>query len=270
MQYSEVIYEGGLSEEINRICGCSSSVYSNKAKVARLNMALDRYWFLVSESAPKGTADDTNQTSLPVETQSLVTGTNNYKISSFTNEVLQILKLSILDDDAKEFDIYREDFESLGDFQELYSTDTADRGTPQYWTKMGDYIYLRPSPNYSEINGLRAYVNREMSKFTFVGFTVVAATDVFTSVDSVGAATAHNLSTGDAVIFESDTTIPAGITADTTVYYVIASGLTADAFKVYTTIGGSTIDVTDTGTGNHKFCRRSGNKKLSTRLSSFF
>ena len=247
MKYYNPIEQDGIADEILRICGATNAVYSNKSMIARLNAALDRYWFLVSESAPKGTADDINQTSLPMETQNLVAGTNAYKISSFTNKVLQILKLAILDDDAQEFDIGREDFESLDDFAELYSTDTDDRGTPQYWTKMGDYIYLRPCPDYSETNGLRAYVNREMSKFTFVSFTV-AVTDLFT-------ATAHGLLENDALIFESDGTIPTGITADTVVYYVIASGLTADAFKVSATIGGSTIDVTDTGTGNHKFLK---------------
>ena len=248
MQYSEQIYEGGISEEINRICGVTNAVYSNKAKIARLNNALDRYWFLVSESGPKGTLDDTNLSNAPIETQNLVAGTNAYKISSFTSKVLQILRIAILDDDAEEADLVREAFDEIDEFNETYSTAAADRGTPTHWTKIGDYIYIRPCPNYNETSGLRAYINRELSKFVFVSFTVAAATDLFS-------ATAHGLAANDALIFETDGTIPAGITADTTIYYVISSGLTADAFKVSTAIGGSTIDVTDAGTGNHKFIK---------------
>lgn len=249
MQLYEPIYNGGIIDEILRMCQTTSAVYSNKAMVARINNALDKYWFLASSSAPKGTFDDTNQSSLPVETQSLVSGTNAYKISSFTNEVLQVLKLSILDDNAKEMDLCREEFEDLDDFQELYSTDSGDQGIPQYWTKMGDYIYIRPCPNYSETNGLRAYVNRELSKYTFKSFTVDADTEVFTS-------TGHGLVANDAVIFETDGTIPTGLTADTVVYYVISTGLTADAFKVSTTIGGSSVNVTNAQTAsNHKFLK---------------
>ena len=239
------VEQNGLIDEVLRICGTTSAVYSNKAIICRLNSALDKYWFLASNSAPKGTFDDVNQTSLPVETQSLVAGTNAYKISSFTNEVLQVLKLAVLNDDGDEQDLIREEFDDITDFYELYTTDTASRGVPGYWTKMGDYIYIRACPDYSETNGLRAYVNRELSKFSWVSFTATAATDLIN-------ATAHGLVTNKAIIVETDTTIPAGMTADTVVYYVI-TGYTANAFQVSTTIGGSTIDITSTGTGNHKY-----------------
>ncbi len=255
MRYSNPIEDDGLSEEINRICGTTNAVYSNKAKVARVNYALDRYWFLAAQSAPKGTFDDTNRTALPLETQNLVDGTNAYKLTDFTNEVLEILKISVLEDDGEtEIDLLREEFDNIFDFNQTYSTASADRGIPNVWTKIGDFIYLTPTPDYSETNGLRAYVSREMSKYLFVLFSVVAGTDVFTSLDSSGSAAAHGFSVGDALIFESDTTIPTGITADTVVYYVI-SVPTTSTFKVSTTIGGSTIDVTDTGTGNHKFLK---------------
>ena len=245
MELSSPVYDGGLIEEITRITEAPVTVYSNKARIARLNQALDKYWALASDSAPRGTFDDVNNTGIPVETQSLVAGTNAYKIGSFTNEVLQILKLSILDEDAKEADICREEFRDVYDFNELYSTDTADRGTPQYWAKMGDYIYLRPCPDYAEADGLRAYVNRELSKFAWVTCTATVATDKIN-------ATAHGLSDNDAVIFETDGTIIGGITADTTVYYVVNKA--DDTFEVSTVIGGTKVTITDAqATSNHKF-----------------
>ena len=247
MQLSQPIDEAGLIEEITRITGAEIAVYSNKARIARLNNALDRYWHLASSSAPKGTFDDTNQTALPVETQNLVSGTNNYKLTAFTNEILQILKLSILDDNAKEFDLIREEFDDLWDFNILYSTDAADQGIPQWWTKMGDFIYVRPTPDYSETNGLRAYINRELSKFAWTTCTVTIASP------GVFSATAHGLAANDAVILETDGALPTGLTADTTLYYVISTGLTADAFRVSTTIGGSAVNTSGSQSGNHKF-----------------
>jgi hypothetical protein len=240
MKLSNPIEKDGLLEEILRICGTTSAVYSNYAMVSRLNNALDRYWFFASNAAPRGTFDDTNNTSLPVETQNLVAGTNAYKISSFTNEVLQISKLAILDDDGTEHDLVFEEFEELDDFYELYNTDTANRGIPQYWTKMGDYIYIRNCPNYSETSGLRAYISRELSKFNFTTFTVTQATP------AVFSATGHGLVANDAIILETDGTLLTGLTADTIVYYVIAAGLTLNAFEVSLTIGGTAVNTTST------------------------
>lgn len=249
MLLSESIYDGGLIQEITRITGAGINVYTNKARIARLNNALDRYWGLLAENAEKGTTDDTNQTSLPVETQSLVSGTNSYKVSSFTNEVLQILRLSALNDDADEIDLVREEFDDIETFNELYSTDSDKQGTPEYWTRIGDYIYLRPCPDYSETNGLRAYVSREMSKFNFTSFTVTQATPaVFT-------ASGHGLVAGDSIILETDGTLLTGLTADTVTYYIISAGLTTSQFEVSTTIGGTAVNTTSTQSGNHKYTK---------------
>lgn len=251
MKLYSPIENDGLIDEVLRICQTTSAVYSNKSIVSRLNNALDSYWNLAFNSAAKGTFDDTNQTSLPVETQNLVSGTNAYKISSFTNNVLDIVKLAILDDDGKEWDLIREEFEDIDDFNELYSTDAGDQGSPRYWTKMGDYIYIRNCPNYSETNGLRAYVNREMSKFLWT--PVVGNTD-----DTLTTTSAHGLSVLDGVLFETDGTIITPITADTVVYYVITDGLTSVKFKVSTSYSatGTAVNISDAQTGsNHKYTK---------------
>jgi hypothetical protein len=251
MQLYSPVDNNGLVDEILRITGTTSTVYSLKSMVARLNNALDRYWFLASSSAPKGTFDDVNNTSLPVETQNIVAGTNAYKISSFTNKVLEISKLAVLNDDGEEQDLIREDFDDLNQFYELYNTDTANRGIPGYWTKMGDYIYVRACPDYSETSGLRAYVNRELSKFTWVPFTVTVATPaVFTAIG-------HGLSGLDGLIFETDGALPTGLTADTVVYYKITAGATADAFEVSTaySLTGTAVNTSVSQSGNHKYTK---------------
>jgi hypothetical protein len=162
---------------------------------------------------------------------------------------LDILKLAVLDDDGVEHDLIREEFEDLDDFYELYNTDTDSRGLPTYWTKVGDYIYIRNCPDYSETSGLRAYVNREMSKFNFTTFTVTQATP------AVFSATGHGLVANDAIILETDGTLLTGLTPDTVVYYVIAAGLTTSAFEVSLTIGGTAVNTTSTQSGNHKFTK---------------
>lgn len=76
-------------------------------------------------------------------------------------------------------------------------------------------------------------------------FTVVAATDVFTS----GAA--HGFTIGDKLQFTTATTLPAGLSLLTN-YYVITTPSTT-TFTVSATPGGSSVDITDTGTGTHTY-----------------
>ena len=74
-------------------------------------------------------------------------------------------------------------------------------------------------------------------------FSAVAATDLITT-------TGHGLVADVPIVFPTSTAT--GLTAPSTVYYVIASGLTANAFKVSTTKGGSAVDVTADGAGTWK------------------
>lgn len=216
--------------------------------ISRLNNALDKYWALASDSAPKGSFDDVNNSTTPVETQNLLSGTNSYKISDFTNEVLQILRIAILDDDGLiERDLIREEFDDIRDFKNEYSTDTDKRGVPTFWTKRGDFILMRLTPNYSETGGLRVYVNRELSKFAFVTCTISNASP------GVVTAIAHGLSNGDSVIFETDGGLPTGLTPDTVVYYLVNKA--DNTFEVSLTIGGTAINTSSAGSGNHKFTK---------------
>ncbi len=72
-------------------------------------------------------------------------------------------------------------------------------------------------------------------------FTVNAGSNVITSAG-------HGLSNGNIIYFTSTTTLPAGLSLNTT-YFVINQA--TDTFKVSTVSGGSEVDITDTGTGTH-------------------
>lgn len=91
-------------------------------------------------------------------------------------------------------------------------------------------------------------------------FTVVAATDLFTSV-------AHGLTAGTIIQFSSTVELPTPLLPNTD-YFVIASGLTADDFRVSTTLGGSTINITDTGTGIHSFRRTTNDIESVTLMAA--
>lgn len=75
---------------------------------------------------------------------------------------------------------------------------------------------------------------------------------IFTADDTTDVCTAngHGLSDGDALTLVSSATLPAGLAAGK-IYYVRDS--TANTFKLAASSGGAAIDITDTGTGTHRF-----------------
>lgn len=255
MKLSEKTNESGLVEEVNRICGTTNSIYSLKAKIARLNDALNRYIYLVFCVDRKGSFDDSNNLTAPIETQTLVTATNSYKFTAFTNEVLNMLRLAVLDENGKEVTLKHEtldDINEIGEFANLYNTSVT--GTPTHWTRLGDFINVRPCPvtgKFTASGGLRAYVERVHTKYEFVPFTVTIASP------GVFSATGHGLVAGDTVVLETDGALPTGLTADTVQYFVIATDLTADAFKVSLTLGGSAVNTSGSQSGNHTFVKTS-------------
>jgi hypothetical protein len=94
-----------------------------------------------------------------------------------------------------------------------------------------------------ETNGAGALVTYGRLQGAFKYFTVVSATDVFTS-------TSHGLVDGTPVIVENENgALPTGLSANTT-YYIINS--TTNTFKLSATLGGSAIDITADGSGTNK------------------
>lgn len=256
----------GIVQTLNRLCGSTVNTYSFKAKMADINDALDWYFQLAFRAGLDWEFDDINQTSPPIDTQNIVSGTNRYKVSSFTEKIINLIRLEILDSGGTGHFLVPETFDTLGSssigitsgqisgivgdtFQELYLN--APSGTPTHYIKFGDFIYLRPNPNFNKTSGLKAYFNRPASKFNFVAVTANAD-------DTLTTSSAHGLSANDTVIFETDGTIPTGLTADTQ-YYVISSGLTTTVFKVSATLGGSAVDITNAQTSsNHAFLKTNG------------
>lgn len=247
----------GLLQELNRLCGTTTTNYPIKDKVADLNEALDWYVTLAFKSGLNWEFDDSNETSPPIDTQALVAGTNRYKVSAFTEKIINLIKLEVLDANGNGLGLIPETMNSFGNiigsesgrlasvnplsFQQTYID--APSGTPTHYIKYGDFIYLRPNPSYSIAAGLKAWFNRAANSFTFISCQAEADDDLIT-------ATGHGLVANDTVIFEVDDagTMAGNLTADTT-YYVISSGLTSSVFKVSATLGGAAVNISSDGNG---------------------
>ncbi len=158
MKYSSDSNNNDCVSEILKICGATTNTYSLNDITRRFNTSLDDYFDLAFDADSQWRFDDLNQTSAAPVTQNLVSGTNSYRITAFTGSPIAVLSVNILDDGATVEQLIREEFDPI-QFEENY--DTSSTGEPTHYTLQGNYIYLRPTPNYSESNGLRAFVDRE-------------------------------------------------------------------------------------------------------------
>lgn len=157
MQYSGHASAQDCVSEIRALCSATSNTYPINDITRRFNAALDRYFEIAHESDQGWPVEDLNQSDVAILPTNLTSGTNKYKISSITGTALNILKVGILDDNASPHLLTPEKFEEV-DFDISYATTSV--GTPSYYTLYGDYLYVRPTPNYTEANGLRIFADR--------------------------------------------------------------------------------------------------------------
>lgn len=248
MKLYDPISKDSIIHKIDRDCGSTANTQSIRDKIARVNSALDRYLHLAFGADGRWNFDDINESSPPIDTQNIVSGTNRYKFSDFTEKILQLFRLTVLNSDGIECELKPETFDDLPDtFLQTYKS--TNTGTPDHYIKYGDFIYIRPYPDYSETDGLRAYFNRPASKFEFATYTqTIANPSVFTS-------TAHGLAVNDTVMLETDGALPTNFAVDT-IYYV-KTVPTANTFTLATTLGGTAIEGAGSQSGIHYFIETS-------------
>lgn len=159
------------------ISGANTTNYSLEQRTRDFNAGMDLYYSWAFEADGRWNYDDVNETTPPIDEQNIVSGTNRYKIGTFTEKVIKVIRVEILTSAAEGRYLEPETFGVLDrvvnqhgsesgrlgvinhdTFQSLYID--ANSGTPSHYCKYGDFIYLRPKPDYSEADGLKIYFNR--------------------------------------------------------------------------------------------------------------
>jgi len=181
-----------VSTVLDKAGATSVNVYPLKRITRNFNAALDMYLGWAFEVDGRWNFDDINETSPPIDTQNIVSGTNRYKLSAFTETLLSLMRLEILNSAGTGLYLEPERLDTSGNvvsnetgrisgtrgstFQELYVN--ASSGTPTHYIKYGGFIYLRPNPNYSLASALLAYFNRPASYLASTDTTKVAGVPV--------------------------------------------------------------------------------------------
>lgn len=123
------------------------------------NNALDRVCSLIIKSDGRWQFDDSNQTDLPIATTALVANQKDYALAT---SHLEITRVEIKDTNGdwtvlQPFD-QKDTAQALAEFM-----DTP--GTPKFYDKLGNSVFLYPSPDYSQAASLKVYFTRGMSYF---------------------------------------------------------------------------------------------------------
>ena len=189
MQFnSEADQQDVVSTVLDKSGAKSVNVYSLKRITRNFNAAMDLYFGWAFEADGRWNFDDIQQTSPPIDTQNIVSGTNRYKIATFTGKIARVIRVEVLNSAGKGISLIPETLSDLDEislghesgrvsgiatdtFQERYVN--ASSGVPTHYIKYGDFIYLRPNPNYAYTAGLLCYFNRSATHLASTATTTV-------------------------------------------------------------------------------------------------
>ena len=171
MQYNSHATSQDCVSEILKICGTTVAGYPLVDITRRFNGALDDYFSWAFEADARWTFDDLNQTSPPLQSINLVSGTQSYALDTFTSEILNVLRVEALDNTGNKILLKPFEDSQIGD--QALTNFMSSNSTPEYYRKFGKFIYLYPAPNYNSTNGLSLYFERPASRMASTDTTKV-------------------------------------------------------------------------------------------------
>src|SRR3990167_7328840 len=140
-----------LQQEIRDLCDADSTSLTDATLLRRINTALETLVGKIISADGTWQFDDTNYTTSPRGSGTLVEGQEAY---SFASEYLEIEQIQILDTGGKWRKLETLDPDDLEGLTPLEyfggtssgGTDTPQKGFPQYYDVHGDTIRLYPAP----------------------------------------------------------------------------------------------------------------------------
>lgn len=176
--FSDTSAYNGLVQLYEREIGAnrgdiSSDTTKLKQFTADVNSALDYFPELAIKSSGTWQWDDSNQTDYPIIKSNIVSGQRDYAFTSdsSSNLILDIYKLAILPSATATLyeEIYPVDVQSGEDYNLLAEVTTT--GIPGAYDKTANAIFFDIKPSYDATNGIKMYINREASYFTYLDTT---------------------------------------------------------------------------------------------------
>lgn len=177
LQFNDVTTRKGIVQIYEKEIGATFGYISGNEErlkdfTADCNLAIDDYIAIAIKGSGTWQVDDTNHQNYPIITTNLVSGQRDYTflVDENGNSILDIYKVVVKDSTG----IYKE--LSTVDQQSADSSDLNvdsfidgqnKTGVPTRYDKTANGIFLDLIPNYDSENGLKVFINREGSYFTY-------------------------------------------------------------------------------------------------------
>lgn len=159
-----------INQEIRDLCDADTTTYTASTLLRRVNNALETLVGLIINADGTWQWDDSNYSTLPIGTGTLVEGQTSY---SFSDEFLDIEEVSVLDAGGVWRKLKPVDPSELGDLsiEEYFGikTSSTPKGLPEYYDKQEDTVKLYPAPAATAVtlsSGLRVRFKRTADLFT--------------------------------------------------------------------------------------------------------
>lgn len=165
----------GYEKEIGATLGdVSGSTTRLKEFTADTKSAFDHFWAIALPASGTWQLDDSNHSDYNIITTTLTDGQRDY---AFTNDgsgnsILEVQRVFIKPSATASnyVEIYPIDQQSQRDTLGFTDGQNAE-GVPYYYDKTGNGIFLDPIPSYTVSAGLKIYISREASYFTYTDTT---------------------------------------------------------------------------------------------------
>lgn len=173
MKFSDTTNKDGIIQTIEFLCGMPDAYVSGNSTLlkqitGRINRAFDTVLPVILSKSDHLRFDDTNHTDLPIGTTNLVSGQNDYTITTDENSlsILNITDILILPTSTAT------DYEALtrvtiddpfATF--MLSPNPTQTGVPSKFLEKDNTIFFDVKPNYSSTNGIKVIFERDPSYF---------------------------------------------------------------------------------------------------------
>lgn len=139
-----------------------------KQFTGRVNRAFDTIMPLLLSYSDHIRWDDTNHTDRPIGTVNIVSGQQDYTVTSDDNSlaILNLTQVRVLES-ASASDYVTLQRMTMDDPRvvDALSPNSSDTGVPTHYVEQGNSIFLYPKPNYAATNGIKLFFEREPAYF---------------------------------------------------------------------------------------------------------
>lgn len=158
-----------LKLDTHFLCGSTSATYSDINLVRNLNVAYNDVARLIWDSADGWQYDDSNATTLPIATSSLVHNQQDYSLPS-TAQIIR--RVEVLDKNGNYTKLRALDGQDVHSALSEYNGGSA--GLPTHYDLIGRSVMLYPTPSsaYATLtNGLKLVFDRDVTEFAVTATT---------------------------------------------------------------------------------------------------